>query len=73
MVKEKPHDHQTLKDFIKALLLPLLINKAFMMYFGLKYSENPGEGYGYGLIATIVVLVAGLARLIWKYKDIEDP
>lgn len=71
--EKKQNTPNALRDFLKALLVPLLINKAFMMYFGLKYSEHPGEGYGYGLVATIFVLVAGLARLIWKYKDVEDP
>jgi hypothetical protein len=62
-----------LKDFIKVLIVPLLINKAFMLYFGLNYSSHPDEGYGYGLIATILFLFFTVGRFIWKYRNIEDP
>lgn len=62
-----------LKDFIKVLIVPMLINKAFMLYFGLNYSNHPGEGYGYGLIATILFLFFTVGRFVWKYKDVEDP
>lgn len=62
-----------LKDFLKIFLVPLLINKCFMLYFGLKYSEFPDEGYGYGLAATIAFFLFTIGRFLWKYKDIEDP
>lgn len=72
-MKEPQSPQQTLKDFLKVLLIPLLINKFFMMYFGLMYSNNPGEGYGYGFAATIFFLLFNCGRFIWKYRDIEDP
>jgi hypothetical protein len=62
-----------LQDFLRAFLLPLLINKGFMLYFGLNYASNPGDGYGYGLTATIIFMILTLGRFLWKYKDIEDP
>ncbi len=68
-----PKNNSTLKDFITVLLVPLLVNKAVMLYFGINYSNNPGEGYGYGLIATIAFLFFTVGRFLWKYKDIEDP
>ncbi len=71
----KPTDssNPVLKDFLKAFLIPVLINKMFMYYFGVNYSNYPGQGYGYGLIATILFLLFTCGRLIWKYWDIEDP
>ncbi len=72
-MESKPKNPTVLKDFIKVLLMPLLVNKMFMMYFGLNYSNYPGEGYGYGLAATIVILFVTVGRFIWKYKDVEDP
>ncbi len=66
-------DNSTMKSFLRVLLLPLLINKLFMMYFGLNYSNYPGEGYGYGLVATICFLFFTIGRFLWKFKDIEDP
>lgn len=67
---EKP---SVLYDFIKAFLFPTVINKALMLYFGLNYSESPGEGYGYGLLFTIFILLFLMGRFIWKYRNIEDP
>jgi len=62
-----------LKDFVIVFAVPTLINKAFMIYFGLMYADYPGEGYGYGLVATIIVLCFTMGRLIWKYRHIQDP
>lgn len=70
--KESPYN-KVLIDFVRTLILPMLFNKAFMLYFGLKYAEFPGEGYGYGLATTIFVLVFLLGKFLWKYKDVEDP
>lgn len=50
----EPNSKTQLFDFIKVLIIPMLINKMFMLYFGLNYSEFPGEGYGYGLFATML-------------------
>ncbi len=60
-------------DFLKTLLVPLLLNKFLMMYFGLNFSEHPGDGYGYGLAASIVFLLASVGLFIWKYRNVEDP
>ena len=68
---EKPKN--VLYDFLKVFLFPLLINKVFMLYFGLNYSNYPGEGYGYGLVATILFLFFTIGRFLWKYRNIEDP
>lgn len=76
MSEKKQDDKKSNKvilDFLKVLIIPMLVNKVFMMYFGLNYSNHPGEGYGYGLIATIIFLFITVGRFIWKYKDIEDP
>ena len=61
------------QDFLAAFLVPTIINKGLMLYFGLNYSAHPDEGYGYGLIATLVFFVLSMAGFLWKYKDIEDP
>lgn len=62
-----------LKDFIMVLIVPMLVNKMFMLYFGLHYADHPGEGYGYGLAATIAFLLFTIGRFLWKYRDVEDP
>lgn len=62
-----------LADFVKALLMPLLVGKALILFFGLQYAEYPGEGYGYGLILSIAFTAGNLVRFVWKYRNIEDP
>lgn len=64
---------KVMADFLKASVIPLIVNKIFMFYFGINYSNRPGEGYGYGLVATILFLLVSMGRFLWKYKDIEDP
>ncbi len=62
-----------LKDLIKVFIVPTLFNKVLMLYFGLNYSDHPGEGYGYGLVATILFLFFTVGRFLWKYRNEEDP
>lgn len=64
---------QIFKDFLRAFLLPTILNKILMLYFGLNYVEHPGEGFGYGLAASILFLLFTIGRFLWMYKDVEDP
>jgi hypothetical protein len=61
-----------LKDLIIAFLFPTLIGKSLMLYFGLNYSNEPGEGYGVGLVLSILFTCAMAGRFIWKYRNYED-
>jgi hypothetical protein len=63
---------KNLKSFIVAFLMPTLVGKSLVIYFGLNYSEYPGEGYGYGLVGSLTFTVIMLLRFVWKYKDVED-
>ena len=69
----KNNSKKVLKDFLRTLIMPMLVNKSFMFYFALNYSNHPGEGYGYGFAATLVILFITLGTFIWKYRDTEDP
>jgi hypothetical protein len=69
----EPTNPAVLKDFIVVFAVPTIVNKVFMIYFGLMYADHPGDGYGYGLIATILVLCFTMGRLIWKYRHNPDP
>jgi hypothetical protein len=68
-----PKTKNILSDFLKSFFVPMLINKAFMLYFGLNYSDHPDEGYGYGLAITIVFFLFTIGKFLWAYKDVEDP
>ena len=69
---EEKKNRRIIFDFAKSFLMPTLIGKSFVLYFGLNYSEHPGEGYGYGLIAAIVVTVGSLVAFAWKYRNQEE-
>jgi hypothetical protein len=73
MTTDKPLERKAMiKDLIVAFLVPTLIGKSFVLYFGLNYSNNPGEGYGYGLVASILFTLTMVGRFIWKYRNYED-
>ena len=71
-MQEKQSPKKILTDFARSFLMPTLIGKSFVLYFGINYSSYPGEGYGYGLIAAIVVTVGSLMAFAWKYRNVED-
>lgn len=52
--------------FLKIALVPMLITKAFILYFGINYSLYPGEGYGYGLAFFCAFTVISSLIFIWK-------
>lgn len=71
--KEPQQNKAFLKDVIKIFVIPNVFNKPIMLYFGVKYAKYPGEGYGYGLAATILVFLTSIAIFLYKYRNIEDP
>lgn len=69
---QKNESKEPLGPFIIGFLMPTLVGKTLVVYFGLNYSEFPGEGYGYGLVAAIIFTVGNLFRLVWRYRNVED-
>jgi hypothetical protein len=65
-------DRKALKDFLISFASPTFIGKALVLYFGLNYTNYPGEGYGYGLAVAIIFTVFMLVRFIWKYRHYDD-
>lgn len=63
---------ETLKAFIKSFLMPTLVGKSLVLYFGIQYSNYPGDGYGYGLIASLAYTFVSLVYFAYKFKDYED-
>lgn len=60
---------KALFDLIRAFLMPTLFGKSLVLYFGLNYSESPGDGYGYGLVAAIGFTLFMLGLFLWKYRN----
>ena len=56
-------------SFARTFLMPMIVMKVFLLYFGLNYSQYPGEGYGYGLVATLVVIAASFSYFLWSQRN----
>ena len=65
-------NRKILFDFLKSMLMPTLIGKSFVLYFGIMLADHPDEGYGYGLIAAMAFTVIALLLFIWKYRNYDD-
>lgn len=61
-----------LSDLILTFLTPTLVGKTLLIYFGLNYTDHPGEGYGYGLIIAILFTATMMGRFLWKYRNYEE-
>lgn len=80
MGEEKPSKHSEFQsknelklfDFIVVGLMPILVGKTLVFYFGLNYSKYPGEGYGYGVVASLLFTLFSFARFIWKYRHYSE-
>lgn len=59
-------------DLLVSFLFPTLIGKSLLLYFGLNYSEHPGEGYGYGLVFAFTLTLCMVGRFLWKYRNYDD-
>lgn len=59
-----PEDRQFF-SYLRMFLVPTLILKMGLLYFGLNYSEYPGEGYGWGLVATLVLSLVNAGVFLW--------
>lgn len=55
-------------SFVRTFIMPMIVIKFFLLYFGLNYSQYPGEGYGYGLVATLIVTVCSFAYFLWSNR-----
>ena len=69
---QPPPKKPRLAELIRVFIVPTLIGKSFVLYFGIHYSAHPDEGYGYGLLLSIIFTVATLSLFMWRYRNIED-
>ena len=63
---------KTLIDFFLAFFMPMVVGKSMVLYFGAMYSDEPGQGWGYGLAGAILFTLAMIGRFLWRYKDRQD-
>jgi hypothetical protein len=74
MEKDKLSSRKTIFwDFLKVFLLPMVFNKCFLVYFAVKYTSEPGRGYGYAALFFLGLLFVTIGTFLWKYRDIDDP
>lgn len=67
-----PKTRSALKVFLRTFLMPTLVGKSLVMFFGLNYSNHPGEGYGYGLAASLAFTFVTLVSFAWRYRNQEE-
>ncbi|HEX4925915.1 MAG TPA: hypothetical protein VFV50_17615 [Bdellovibrionales bacterium] len=53
------------------MVISTAVNKCFMFYFGINYTNHPGRGYGWGLAATLLYMLCSAGYLIYRYRDHE--
>lgn len=59
-------------SYLRVFLVPTLLLKGALLYFGLNYSQYPGEGYGWGLVVTVILSVLNVGIFLWKnWQDSE--
>ncbi len=61
-----------LGSLVFTFICPTIFGKVMILYFGLNYSDHPGEGYGTGLAISVIFTLGMLGRFIWKYRDYVD-
>lgn len=61
-----------ISDLLMPFLFPTLVGKSLILYFGLNYSNEPGEGYGVGLVISILFTLTMIGRFLWKTRNYVD-
>lgn len=61
-----------ISTYIRIFFVPTILIKAGIMFFGLNYSMYPGEGYGYGLIACILLTILNFSYFLWKFRNYSE-
>ncbi len=70
--QEEDVDVRQFVAFLRTALMPMLVLKSLLLYFGIHYSNYPGEGYGWGLIGTIALSFASFSWFIWSQTRDEN-
>lgn len=64
---------EKLYRYIRAFIVPTLFLKALILYFGINYSNDPGSGYGWGLVISIVLSLINFAVFIYlNWQETEE-
>ena len=59
-------ENRKLLNYIRIFIVPTLALKAAVLYFGIQYSLNPDEGYGWGLLISILLTLTNFAIFLFK-------
>lgn len=60
-----------LSQFLRTLIVPLFITKTAALYFGIKMTQYPGEGYGYGLVASLSLTALSFLWFVLKNPNLK--
>ena len=54
--------------FLRTFFVPTFVTKVAIFYFGIHYAMYPGEGYGYGLVASMFLTVFNLTYFAYRRR-----
>jgi putative effector of murein hydrolase len=75
---EKPNSPKKSQEakffaYLKVFIVPTLILKMAILYFGLKYSQYPDEGYGWWLLAAVLLSLVNFGIFLYQnWDETED-
>jgi hypothetical protein len=71
VTEQKPNTK--LFTYLRIFLIPTLVGKVLILYFGIHMALYPDRGYGYGLVASMVFLLLNFAVFLYmNYRDEEE-
>lgn len=71
--KRSEADDKKFFGYMKVFLVPTLVLKVGILYFGIHYSSEPDVGYGWGLVITIALSLFNFAFFIYKnWSDMDE-
>lgn len=70
--KPKKKKEMVLFNFLWVFIIPMVFNKGLFVMFAMKYTKEPGRGYGYAAFAFFCFFVINMALFLWKFRDYDD-
>lgn len=69
---EPPKKKLEIKHLLVPFVVPLVIGKTLILYFGIRYADFKDEGYGVGLACSLAFTAFILIHFMWKYRHHGD-
>lgn len=71
-VKPKPKKEMVMFNFLWMFIVPMVFNKGLFVMFAMRYTKEPGRGYGYAAFAFFMLFVVTMIVFLWKFRNYDD-